>query len=183
MNVNLSKVKKGRNVAFAAFVVTILLASVKLLVGIVYNSQVLVVDAIHSFADSAAVIASAAGLYLAGKSRSKRFPYGLYRAETIAALLIGIFIIYAGIDMGLGGFKQLFIQKIPEKTIPVIPAFTAVLSIILAAGIAFIELKVAREIHSMSLEANAKESFRVWSPVHGRWSDPGYFSFHYKNWY
>ncbi len=159
MNDNLSKVKKGRNVAFAAFVVTILLASVKLLVGIVYNSQVLVVDAIHSFADSAAVIASAAGLYLAGKSRSKRFPYGLYRAETIAALLIGIFIIYAGIDMGLGGFKQLFIHKIPEKTIPVIPAFTAVLSIILAAGIAIIELKVAREIHSMSLEANAKESF------------------------
>ncbi len=159
MNDNLSKVKKGRNVAFAAFVVTILLACVKLLVGIVYNSQVLLVDAIHSFADSAAVIASAAGLYLAGKSRSQRFPYGLYRAETIAALLIGIFIIYAGTDMGLGGFKQLLIHKIPEKTIPVIPAFTAVLSIILAAGIAFIELKVAREIHSMSLEANAKESF------------------------
>ena len=159
MSEHLLKIKKGRNVAALAFLLTVLLASLKLLVGIMYQSQVLIVDAIHSFADSAAVIASAAGLYLAGKSRSTRFPYGMYRAETIAALLIGIFIIYAGIDMGIDGIHQVLSERIQQDDIPLIPALTAGLSIVLAIIIAIAEFKVAREINSMSLEANARESF------------------------
>ncbi len=159
MSDHLLKIKKGRNVAVMAFIVTVLLAGLKLLVGVLYQSPVLLVDAIHSFADSAAVIASAAGLYFAGKSRTTRFPYGMYRAETIAALLIGLFILYVGVDMGIDGFRQMSSERMPQGDMPFVPACTAGISIVLAVIIAVVELKVAREIHSMSLEANARESF------------------------
>ncbi len=158
MSDNLNTIAKGKRVAIWASVVTAFIAVIKYGIGVAYNSDVLIADGIHSLADTAAIAASAFGLYLAGRAKTERFPYGLYRAETLALLFVGIFIFFAGIDMVREGILKI---QSPSRTesIPVIPALTAVLSIIVAIGIAWSELRVSRQMHSRSLEANAKESF------------------------
>ena len=75
------------------------------------------------------------GLYLAGRSKSERFPYGLYRAETLALLFVGMFIVYAGITMLKEGFDR--IHSLPAYSgIPMIPLLTVLLSLIVTIIIA-----------------------------------------------
>lgn len=158
MNGSINKIAKGRMVALWASAITAGLAIMKYLVGVYFDSPILRADAVHSVADTAAIAASAFGLYLASRAKTERFPYGLYRAETLALLFVGTLIIIAGINLLKEGIIKI---RSPGggDTIPLIPAATAVFSIAVSAVIAWRELRISREIASRSLEANAKESF------------------------
>ncbi len=151
------KLKKGVRTAFLASILTAVLAVIKYVTGVLYNSNVLIADAFHSLADTAAILTSAFGLYLAGKAKTSKFPFGLYKAETISLLFIGLFIIYAGVDLIRDGIQNI---RTPSEYIgiPYVPVLVVVFSIIISVFIAWWELKVSREINSLSLEANAKES-------------------------
>ncbi len=151
------KLKKGIRTAFIASILTAVLAISKYVTGLLYNSNVLIADAFHSFADTAAILTSAFGLYLAGKAKTSKFPFGLYKAETISLLFIGLFIIYAGVDLITDGIQNILTPS-EYNGIPYIPVLVVVLSIIVSVFIAWWELKVSKEISSLSLEANAKES-------------------------
>lgn len=157
-NDNRIKMRKGRCVALIATGITILLAGGKYLIGLYYGSEVLVADAMHSFADTAAIMVSAFGLHLAGRPKNARFPYGLYKAETMALLFVGLFISYAGVDLFREGYRSLFTP--PGSTqLHLVPMLAALVSMTVSIGIAIVELRTSREIQSLSLEANAKESF------------------------
>ena len=74
MNNPIAQLKKGQKMALLATVITILLAVLKGVVGYFFNSDVLIADAFHSGADAIAIFASAFGLWLASRGKSKRFP-------------------------------------------------------------------------------------------------------------
>ena len=148
----------GRRVAIIASVITALMAVGKYIVGNYYNSEILIADATHSIADTVAIFASAFGLYLAGKSKTERFPYGLYRAETLALFIAGIFIIYASIGLISEAISILRFGK-KQISFQLIPLFTAISAMIISIVLSCIEFKTARKIKSRSLEVNAKESF------------------------
>jgi cation diffusion facilitator family transporter len=92
-----ARLKKGQRVALWATLVTLFLSLMKGIIGVLFHSDVLLADAFHSGADTVAIFASAFGLWLAAREKSERFPYGLYKAETFATLLIGGFIVWVGI--------------------------------------------------------------------------------------
>ena len=85
--------------------ITLLIAVLKGVIGTIFDSKVLVADAFHSAADTVAIFASAFGLWLASREKSKRFPYGLYKAETLVTLVIGALIFWAGIELLLDGYQ------------------------------------------------------------------------------
>ncbi|MBN2040464.1 MAG: cation diffusion facilitator family transporter [Spirochaetes bacterium] len=155
---NRIKLIKGKRIALLASLITVLLAAGKYIIGVYFNSEVLTADAVHSFADTAAILLSAFGLHLAGRPKNSRFPYGLYKAETISLLFVGLFIGYAGIDLFIEGVSSI---RSPSAAVELqmLPMITAVISIIVSVFIAAIELRTSKEVKSLSLEANAKESF------------------------
>ena len=157
-NDNQKKLLKGGRIALGASVATLILAVVKYIAGRYYGSEVLIADSLHSFADTAAIVASAFGLYLAQRPKNNRFPYGLYKAETLALLFVGFFIAYAGVDLVMEGYGMV-LTPVRPAAFRYVPVLVAVSSMIIAFIIAFIELKTSRDINSRSLEANAKESF------------------------
>ncbi|HQP49592.1 MAG TPA: cation diffusion facilitator family transporter [Spirochaetota bacterium] len=157
-NDNQKKLLHGGRVALGASVATLFLAIVKYGAGRYYSSDVLIADSMHSFADTAAIVASAFGLYLARRPKNNRFPYGLYKAETLALLFVGLFIAYAGVDLFHEGYRTITSRARPAD-LQWVPVIVALSSMIVAVIIAFIELKTSRDINSRSLEANAKESF------------------------
>jgi len=154
----LKKLNRGKKVAFIATIITLFLAALKGLIGYLFNSQILIADAFHSGADTIAIFASAFGLWLASRKKSNRFPYGLYKAETLGTLLVGGFIAWAGIELLSEGYEKLFIvAKVRE--FPYFPMGVTLLSVIAAFFIAKKEKSVGEEIYSQSLIANGKESF------------------------
>jgi cation diffusion facilitator family transporter len=152
-----AQLKTGQKVALWATAVTLLISVLKGTVGTLFHSKVLVADAFHSAADTVAIFASAFGLWLASREKSRRFPYGLYKAETLVTLIIGALILWAGIELLLDGYHKLFFVP-PLVRFPVLPVAVAGLSILTAFFIARKEKRIGRAINSQSLLANAGES-------------------------
>lgn len=155
---NKQALQRGQRVALAATLATLLLALLKALAGWYCRAPVLVADAFHSGADLLAIFASYFGLWLAGKKKSARFPYGLYKAETLITLVVGSMIVWAGIELLTEGWGKLQGGLGPVH-FPLIPLLVSGLSIVLSFGIAVKERQVGRAINSPSLLANAGESF------------------------
>ena len=152
------KLKKGQKVAFIATLLTLLLAVAKGTIGYLFHSRILLADAFHSGADLLAIFASGFGLWLAAKKKSAKFPYGLYKAETLVSFLIGIFIIWAGVGIAKEGYYKLF-HTTQVEGFPALPLVISAISAIAAYLIAKKEKKIGAEINSQSLIANAQESF------------------------
>ncbi len=157
-NNNAIGLKQGQKVAFVATFVTLLLAIIKALVGYLFDSKILVADAFHTVADLLAIFASGFGLWLASKKKTRKFPYGLYKAETLASFIIGLLIVWAGVEILQDGYHKLF--HIPHaQTFPLLPVGASIISIVAAYFIAKKEKIVGELINSQSLVANASESF------------------------
>ncbi len=152
------QLKKGRKVALWAALITLLLAGLKGLIGYYFNSDVLIADAFHSGADTIAIFASAFGLWIASSKKNRRFPYGLFKAETFVTFIIGCFICWAGIELILQGYST-FSSVQNVIAFPYLPVAVSIFSIIVAYLIAKIEKRVGVEVNSHSLIANAQESF------------------------
>jgi cation diffusion facilitator family transporter len=149
--------KRGQTIALVSSVVTLLLALVKGLVGYRYDSSLLVADAFHSAGDVVTIAASAFGLWLAARKKSETFPYGLYRAETVASLFIGVLILWAGVEMARDGYaKLLHLQGMTD--FPVMPLCAALLSIAASFFLARKQKEVGKAINSQSLLAASRET-------------------------
>jgi len=155
---NTGELKKGQRVALIASVLTLLLAAAKGAVGYFFDSRILLADAFHSGADVLAIFASWFGLWLASRGRSRKFPYGLYKVETLVSFAIGLLIIWAGIELLQDGYGKLFYLAL-QKTFPIFPLGVSAISVIIAYFIARKEKETGEAINSQSLIANAKESF------------------------
>ena len=152
------ELKYGQKIAFIATSVTLLLAVMKGTIGYLFDSKILVADAFHSSADLLAIFASGFGLWLASQKKTARFPYGLYKAETLASFVIGTLILWAGIEILKEGYHKLF-HITHVQIFPILPLSVSVISIITAYFIARKEKSVGKLISSQSLIANASESF------------------------
>jgi cation diffusion facilitator family transporter len=152
------ELKKGQKVAFIATSVTLLLALMKGTIGYLFDSKILVADAFHSSADLLAIFASGFGLWLASQKKTARFPYGLYKAETLASFIVGMLIVWAGVEILIDGYHKLF-HITHVHMFPILPVSVSVISVITAYFIARKEKAVGKLINSQSLIANANESF------------------------
>ena len=155
---NMKELKRGQKIAFIATGLTFLLAILKGAIGYFFDSKILVADAFHSGADLLAIFASGFGLWMASKKKTARFPYGLYKAETLGSFIIGILIAWAGIAILKEGYHKLFyITEI--QVFPLLPVSASIVSVIAAYFIAKKEKAAGKVINSQSLLANARESF------------------------
>jgi len=157
-NDKIEKLKKGQNIAFIATILTLLLAVGKGAIGYLFNSKLLIADAFHSGVDLLAIFASGFGLWLAAKKKSAKFPYGLYKAETIVSFIVGILILWAGVEILKDGYYKLS-HMIQIQQFPFLPVGISIVSIITAYFVAKKEKSTGEAINSQSLLANAQESF------------------------
>ncbi len=147
---------KARRTAAIAAVITLLLAITKAAIGYVAGSTALVADALHSGADLLALAASWFGLSLAGREPTRRFPYGFYRAETLAALLISGLVVYLG---GTLLWRGMAVLRTPIAVVHAVPAMAAAgLSVGVALLLSRWEGRVSASTGSQSLAVTAAET-------------------------
>ncbi len=92
------QIKYARSRALFSIFLNISLAVIKGYFGVVANSKALLSDAIHSATDVVASMATFLGIWAANKKHPS-FPYGLYKAETLATLVSSMAILFAGYEI------------------------------------------------------------------------------------
>lgn len=148
--------KKGEKTALITTFAKLFLALGKAAVSLLSGSLVLMTDALHSGVDVIPIFASWFGLKISQKEPDEKFPYGYYKAESIATLFISVFILYAAVELALEGYSNLF--TIPEVSYTVIASSAAVVSIIVSGWVSRFQKSIGEEINSQALIVNSKES-------------------------
>jgi len=148
--------KEGRRVAGVVTVTTLLVALLKAGVGVLSGSIALVADSVHTAADALAIFASWFGLKIATRKATHKFPYGFYKAETLATLLVSAIIIYAAVELFLEGLSKISVP--PDISVPGIAMGVSLASALFAFFVARWERRIGMQINAQSLLANADES-------------------------
>ncbi|MEN6617074.1 MAG: cation diffusion facilitator family transporter [Syntrophorhabdus sp.] len=149
---------KGQRTALYASIITLLLAVTKALVGYGFHSPLLVADGFHTLSDFTVIFASWFGLWLASRKKTERFPYGLYKAETLVSFIIGLFISWAGIELLIEGIRKFGSHPLTGN-FPLLPIMVSCVSMAIGYFLARNEMATGRAINSQSLKAIAQDSY------------------------
>lgn len=111
-----NKFSRIKTTLWLIFLANLLVAIVKIKVGIWIKSAGLTADGFHSLTDGAANIIGLIAVYLAAKPVDADHPYGHKKFETLAALFISVMLGYLGLKVLSGAVNRLINPVIPEIT-------------------------------------------------------------------
>jgi len=144
---------RGMRVTAVGMGANLFLLVLKLVVGVLVGSAALVADAAHSLSDLLTDVVAMLGIRLSARPADESHQYGHGRFETIAASLIGVALVVAGVliawDAGLSLYRQEYI--VPGYPVLVV----AVASIGLKEWLYQATRRVVRRVKSPALSANA----------------------------
>lgn len=149
--------QKIYRVTLTGSIVNMILLVMKFVAGILGNSAAMIADAVHSLSDFLTDIVVIVLVRLSSKPADKDHHYGHGKYETVATSIIGMALIVVAIMLGWNGIEKIiFVIKGGEIESPETVAFiAAIASILLKEWVFRITKKVALEVESQALEANA----------------------------
>ncbi|WP_019023476.1 MULTISPECIES: cation diffusion facilitator family transporter [unclassified Thioalkalivibrio] len=144
-----------RRVTVVGAVVNAFLALAQLLSGWLLNSQALIADGVHTLSD---LITDGVVLFAARKAAASPdhdHPYGHGRIETLATVVVGVFLALAGLGIAWAAGQRLVdTDSATAGPAPAALAF-AVLTLVAKEGLYQYTHRVAKRIGSRMLDANA----------------------------
>lgn len=144
-------------VTFIGSIVNAALVALKLIAGIWGRSSALVADGIHSLTDFITDVIVLVFVKLSGKPRDKVHSYGHGKFETLATLIIGVFLTVAGIGLMVSGVRKIISslngEMLPEPTW--LAFAVAAASIVVKEILYRYTVKVGRKVNSDATIANA----------------------------
>jgi len=150
--------KRIREVTYLGIVVNVLLAVVKLAVGMSAGSMALFADGVHSFSDLATDVAVLLGVRFGAKGPDQKHPYGHGRIETFSSVFVALALIVVGGGMIYKASRCIAgIDAGMEKEFVLGPGviFVAVISVLSKEVLYWLTKTVAVKSHSTALYANA----------------------------
>lgn len=97
----------GARVALLGLVIDVVLASVKIVAGVVGHAYVLIADGIESALDVGGSIVIWGGLTVAARPPDRTHPYGHGKAEPIAAFLVALCVLAAAIGLAVQSVREI----------------------------------------------------------------------------
>jgi cation diffusion facilitator family transporter len=142
-----------KSVTILALIINIVLFVIKIIVGFLAGSFALVSDGIHSLSDMVTDLGVLLAARIGSKKPDELHPYGHGRAETFAALFIGLILLAVGAAMVYYAALQIAQQR---KVLPRYEILVVALVSIVAKELVYRITKVAAvKYHSAALYANA----------------------------
>lgn len=144
-------------VTITGSIVNVLLLILKFTAGILGHSAAMIADAVHSLSDFLTDVVVIAFVKLSSKPADSDHDYGHGKYETIATSIIGMALIIVAVMLAWDGIEKIiFVINGGTPPIPgTVALIAALLSIILKEWIFRVTEKVAKEVQSQALEANA----------------------------
>ena len=149
--------KRIYRVTLLGGVVNALLLVAKFMAGIMGHSAAMVADAVHSLSDFVTDVIVLIFVRLSNKPADEDHAYGHGKYETIATSIIGVALLVVAIMLGWGGLTKIYAFACGEQlqSPGVIALVAAIVSIASKEWVFRITRKVADEVQSSELEANA----------------------------
>ena len=149
--------KRIYRVTLLGGVVNALLLVAKFMAGIMGHSAAMVADAVHSLSDFVTDVIVLIFVRLSNKPADEDHAYGHGKYETIATSIIGVALLVVAIMLGWGGLTKIYAFACGEQlqSPGVIALVAAIVSIASKEWVFRITRKVADEVQSSALEANA----------------------------
>lgn len=144
-------------VTLTGSIVNMILLVLKFVAGILGHSAAMIADAVHSLSDFLTDIVVIVLVKLSSKPADKDHDYGHGKYETIATSIIGMALVVVAIMLGWNGAEKIIAVINGERieSPEMIALIAAVASILLKEWVFRITKKVALEVDSKALEANA----------------------------
>lgn len=142
--------------ALGSLILNISLTLLKFIFALVTGSLALMAESIHSFSDLIASIVSLVSVKLAAR-KSKEFPYGLYKLENIASIIISFFLFFAAYEILREAFFSEEKYQIRYTEIAIIIMLIAMVVTLIYSRL---ELKAAKKLNSPALLADAQH---IWA--------------------
>jgi cation diffusion facilitator family transporter len=101
------RARRGIRLAQTGLLLNVVLALAKLLAGIVGHSYALIADGIESTADIFSSLVVWGGLRIASRSADDQFPFGYGKAEALAAAVVGLMLIAAGMGIAIQSMREI----------------------------------------------------------------------------
>jgi cation diffusion facilitator family transporter len=150
----LERAKAISRTAIVGGVLNLVLSVVKVVSGLLWSSQALVADGIHSLSDLVSdVLVWFAGRH-ATQAPDREHPYGHARYETVATLALGLFLMAVAIGIGWDAGQRLFA---PDELLQpeALALAAAAVSILAKEWLYWWTLAYAKRVRSDMLRANA----------------------------
>jgi cation diffusion facilitator family transporter len=128
------------------------LATVKLVAGLLGHSYALVADAIESFADLASSAIVWGGLAISAKPPDANHPYGHGKAEPLATLAVGLMLLGAAVGIAVQSVREIVA---PHQAPAAFTLIVLGLVVITKEGLFRVASRVGRQIHSTAVGADA----------------------------
>ena len=141
-------------VTWLGLVVNALLSLGKILTGLLFGSQAIFADGLHSSSDLVTDVAVLAGLRVSDKPADPEHPYGHRRVSTLVAMFVGAMLLAAAGWIAYSAIESLH-HPIDRDVDPTWPLAMAVLSIPAKEILYQLTRRVGRAVGDASLVANA----------------------------
>ncbi|WP_392486103.1 cation diffusion facilitator family transporter [Haloimpatiens sp. FM7315] len=149
--------KYGYFAGIVGIITNAILATVKLIVGILSHSIAITADGFNNLSDAASSIITVVSFKLSNKPADKEHPFGHGRIEYLSALIVSFFVLLVGFEFVKSSFS-----KILHPTTIVfqwVPFILLLLSIIIKIWLGFFNKFLGKKINSSTLEASSLDAF------------------------
>lgn len=132
-------------------IVNILVALLKVVVGLLSSSIAIVSEGVNNAADALTSILTLIGTKLAGKHPDEKHPFGYGRIEYLTSLLIAILILVSGTEMLINAIKLIFMPE--ELKISFISLMIVAISAIIKYLLGTYTISMGKRAESSALQA------------------------------
>ena len=152
-----TRVQRITRITVFGTIINTLLLAFKFLAGILGGSAAMLADAVHSLSDFLTDIVVLVFVKISNRPADRKHSYGYGKYETLATLCIGIALLAVGIGIAVDGVEEI-IQVWNGETLAQpgwIAFWAAIASIALKELTYWLTIRVAKQVDSEALRANA----------------------------
>lgn len=136
--------------------VNLLIAAVKVIVGLVASSIAIVSEGVNNASDALTSVLMLLGTKLAGKHPDRKHPFGYGRIEYLTSLVISVLILVTGVEMLINSVKLVFHPE--ELSISFVSLAVVAVSAVIKFALGSYTVKMGKKAGSSALEAVGVDS-------------------------
>ena len=137
--------------------VNIVLASFKIVIGLLASSTAVILDAVNNFSDALSSVITIVGTKLAGKKPNKKHPFGYGRIEYITSAIIAVLMLAAGVTALRESIARILVPTATDYTLLSLVVIAVAVVVKFIFGI-YVK-KVGKSVNSQALVASGSEAF------------------------
>lgn len=146
----------GKSAGILGIIANVFLFVIKLFAGIITGSIAIIADAINNLTDFLTSIITLVGFKLSNAPADKEHPFGHARIEYITALIVSIFILTIGIEVGRTGIDKIINGS--STTFTITACIILAVSILTKLLLSIIFKDLGKSINSEALFAMSQDS-------------------------